>query len=511
MVDRQSAVTTASAWFANDATYRAMVQDCTQHAHQADLAIRLISHVVCDNPPGARALGAKAVQLFMEIQAAHEREVALQGMCFTTLADIVMPFPDLQIRAKELCALERACRLMNMYPEHAALQGGCCSLFQCMMPMEGGHVEEHRVTIIRNGGLRAIVAAMNRFPADAMVHNTGGVSLLMISRSKCKSTVDALMSEKAGEALVASMNGVFLHVYVVMETAVQAILYMVQDFSPYSLQSDTRQPEAGRARAFVRQSIPSILKALSIHHGGEDFLVAALRVIISCMREDYFADVIHQAKGIPVFVKCVKAPSIAPDMQMQIYMCITYSTKGHTGNQDACREVDAIDAIIASAKEQKDKMILNIAFRALQCITDGHEANKAYLDRTMPHSLAKKMNNSVFKSDVGTLMESRSDYITPEVSRRLMEIHHSNDPALKKHGATVRPNPDVLQRVLEERAKEKLNERCSGCGKSAEMCGLKQLMRCSACTLSPGYCGAECQRACWAAHKKECKANRKSK
>ncbi len=39
---------------------------------------------------------------------------------------------------------------------------------------------------------------------------------------------------------------------------------------------------------------------------------------------------------------------------------------------------------------------------------------------------------------------------------------------------------------------------------------MRRLHECGACTLAPKYCGVECQRACWKAHKAECKANRRS-
>jgi hypothetical protein len=53
---------------------------------------------------------------------------------------------------------------------------------------------------------------------------------------------------------------------------------------------------------------------------------------------------------------------------------------------------------------------------------------------------------------------------------------------------------------------------CVACGKTAAdvECGAGKLLRCSACTIAPKYCSVACQRACWKAHKAECKANRKA-
>ncbi len=51
---------------------------------------------------------------------------------------------------------------------------------------------------------------------------------------------------------------------------------------------------------------------------------------------------------------------------------------------------------------------------------------------------------------------------------------------------------------------------CMACGRTAADAMMKKLLKCSACTVAPKYCSAECQHACWAAHKAECKANKKS-
>jgi hypothetical protein len=192
-----------------------------------------------------------------------------------------------------------------------------------------------------------------------------------------------------------------------------------------------------------------------------------------------------------------------------VFDLLAHACLNHRKNQDACHEAGAIDAIIAYVKDVTDVTLLSSAYSALQSITEGHDKNAEHMAKIMPRSLAKKLRNATFAPrDEEQILSSLLQKMSP-VARKHWDKYDEN---LAIHPVPIIEHKrDVLKGVFEERAKEKLNERCSGCGKSAEMCGLKQLMRCSACTLLPGYCGAECQRACWAAHKKECKANRKSK
>jgi hypothetical protein len=60
------------------------------------------------------------------------------------------------------------------------------------------------------------------------------------------------------------------------------------------------------------------------------------------------------------------------------------------------------------------------------------------------------------------------------------------------------------------KVRTKTGATCVACGKSAADVGPSRLLKCSACTIAPLYCSAECQQACWKAHKAECKANRKA-
>jgi hypothetical protein len=61
-----------------------------------------------------------------------------------------------------------------------------------------------------------------------------------------------------------------------------------------------------------------------------------------------------------------------------------------------------------------------------------------------------------------------------------------------------------------KRSQKHSGDVCVACGKSAADVGVNRLLKCSACTVAPRYCSAECQSACWKAHKAECKTNRKA-
>jgi hypothetical protein len=68
--------------------------------------------------------------------------------------------------------------------------------------------------------------------------------------------------------------------------------------------------------------------------------------------------------------------------------------------------------------------------------------------------------------------------------------------------------PDATGHASQRSAKG--SDACAACGKTAADAGVAKLLKCSACTIAPLYCSAACQKACWKAHKADCKANKKA-
>jgi hypothetical protein len=95
------------------------------------------------------------------------------------------------------------------------------------------------------------------------------------------------------------------------------------------------------------------------------------------------------------------------------------------------------------------------------------------------------------KEGIQELLESVKDQITPRDSQDWNE-HQNADEVM----GVIRKLATKTPRV------------CEMCGKTAAQLGVRRLQTCSACTIAPTYCGAECQRACWGAHKAECRAHR---
>ncbi len=89
--------------------------------------------------------------------------------------------------------------------------------------------------------------------------------MLKFASSTLESSVlDALLSNRAPDAVVAKMSGSFMHQVDLMEDGVRIIFCTLSNLMPYSLQRDMRKPQNDLATAVWRKALPRILEALSI-------------------------------------------------------------------------------------------------------------------------------------------------------------------------------------------------------------------------------------------------------
>ncbi len=230
---------------------------------------------------------------------------------------------------------------------------------------------------------------------------------------------------------------------------------------------------------------------------------------------------IHTKTCIRVLTKCLKSPALEIFEVCATISCIAIAAKKHQANQDACETAGAVDALVSCATTYTQDAVLVSCIRAVKCITEGHDRNMAHLTRVMPKSLAKKWEKNHNNVDMKALFAKSVEHMAPQ--ERAAHVKKmftggfkpqatgqvNSDPPSASGSQSTTKETCVLQQVIDQHAKEKLNEKCVQCGRSAEVCGLKHLMRCSACTIAPGYCGCECQRADWPVRRAECKANRK--
>ncbi|KAH9882986.1 hypothetical protein J1614_000352 [Plenodomus biglobosus] len=80
-------------------------------------------------------------------------------------------------------------------------------------------------------------------------------------------------------------------------------------------------------------------------------------------------------------------------------------------------------------------------------------------------------------------------------------VHGEGGPLGSRNGGGVQFGDEVKRVVLKL---DDLGEGCVGCGR-AEKEGGGDLLLCARCK-SQRYCSSECQKKCWKAHKKNCKA-----
>jgi hypothetical protein len=145
----------------------------------------------------------------------------------------------------------------------------------------------------------------------------------------------------------------------------------------------------------------------------------------------------------------------------------------------------ALCQVIAKFKE--DAYVHRTALLTLHGMAEGHEGIAALLTRKSLirhafHASQRETDVQCVKQGLNNMLEQMS-----------MQT----------------PEGQEMVKNLEERHKQKMNETCSVCAKTAREVGRERLLLCSGCTVKPLYCSAECQKTGWKAHKAECKANKK--
>jgi hypothetical protein len=172
------------------------------------------------------------------------------------------------------------------------------------------------------------------------------------------------------------------------------------------------------------------------------------------------------------------------------YILLAYTICANPENQSRCTNEGTIEAVIGLLSLHRyDAKLLDAGCNAL-CASSEHHA----------------LNTALVAEKGGMKYIARASKLSSlEGPKRDMLMHLLEN--FKRGG-----NRSVISAVktAQMREAQKMEEACTACGKTRAQQGMKPLLMCSACTIQPKYCSMECQKACWAAHKADCKAHRKA-
>jgi hypothetical protein len=167
-----------------------------------------------------------------------------------------------------------------------------------------------------------------------------------------------------------------------------------------------------------------------------------------------------------------------------LHMCM----QQHRLNRDLFAEWGGIEELIRVMVAHKDEQVLCMCVcETLEAVSREHAKN---MEKIVKLGGIRHIHRASDMKHVSPMCEAKMQYVKEILASRNAEAKQQLE-------------------ALEIREKKKLAEACVVCCKSAAQLRQRRLSRCGACILAPTYCGEECQKAGWAAHKAECKANRK--
>jgi hypothetical protein len=257
--------------------------------------------------------------------------------------------------------------------------------------------------------------------------------------------------------------------------------------------------------------IPVLLNAITAHMSQRQMVSAAC----ACLREACISRKVDdlaskrremeqfitwaQKKGsISTMTQIMNAHPDDEDTQHVLIFMIQMMVAASPNNQDVCRKCGTIDAIIRASKLHKEsRWVLLISREALNVIASNHKQNSEYVKQHLSGKLAAKMKMSPLEDmEKAALDCGWPQEVYEKLKKSVMERINA-------------AGPEITEELAQAREREKLAQKCVGCGKTAADMGVQQLLKCSGCSMAPLYCGSQCQKAQWKEHKAECKANRK--
>jgi hypothetical protein len=439
-------------------------------------------------------------------------------------------------------------RAMRMFPQCIELQGSATKFLRDAVM---NHIDN--ATHMGKGGLEAVFAAMRVFktPSSDSQPNTllreqqfQAAALFVIHiamKARDPHILEVLMRPECAQAVIAVMDAYHADIFVVRQGCF-ALLYFVN------------MPVSKEVKSRIRQeAVETVLSAITTYKDDYLMFTSGCTFLILGMHEWVGSSRTHDdTMGLRVLYAAVEAllrREIFMDGYFEDLLCRYIVGVCGWDKQDLNEERlmllctgfvthGGIQLLLRTLTTSADNMGWDEWYKratlttgVLTLMVNGNRRGQDICGReggieVLVRLVAKhKEKNEHLTTGICLLLDSLSlnhEENTQKIVklRGIKHIHrvsknehleHDSDvgPIMLRVFAGFRSRNLGLFEAVEERDRQKLAEACVACGKTAGGLGLSRLLRCSACTVAPLYCSSECQKACWKAHKAECKANRK--
>jgi hypothetical protein len=507
----------------------------TDSANLTYLAFQAIERVASTHKPSKKALGTpEAIRTIVFAMHKHPSDDMVQGMGCCALTSLTQGSQSMKPCFVDAKGFEIVVSTISRDVEHFQTVLDSWELIDCIT-QDGIKKEDqgfYYKALWRAGGLTAAMKTIKKYQSsqDLLCCSCDVLhSLCMHARSEADYEVK-IVQDEAPEAILNVLEA--HHDRADMMHALVCCLDIISEMFGILGKEEETETVLQWKRGATRQ----ILACMACHK--DNLLLQKISCSALRSHQAFFQEVFDQADGVRIVVGTMNSHPGDLEVQSCALRLLSVCTSTRPSLQDQCFEHGAIDAAVRAIKVFKDdKNFVQWADSCILHMTHKHEANTSHAIKTVPKSHAKQVTDARTEEMINMMERIRN---TDEVAAHTASLSEESRAEVKAFWSSISHGvvrdlgqEDVFVRMVTEREKRIAEEVCAGCGRTAREAevaaageaglkpageaglkpageaGLKRLSRCSACTVAPCYCSSECQRACWPAHKAECKANRK--
>jgi hypothetical protein len=426
----------------------------------------------------------RCVKMLVDGMKLHPSDANVQGGALCALHGIIHnDDADLRQYTRKLIGLEFMLKTMRAHEEDMLVQRNAALILELLMQ---GDKQEKIDEFIRRGGVRLVLKAMCRFKDDERTQHYGIRALSASMTCRKQSIKQHLLAEGVLEAMLTGMER---HPVAKDTMLTASYLSIMRHFM------EGCQGEKEKAR--ICRVIQTVIKAMAMNPDDEYVHSQAHDTLRIFLPERFSKHEIASADGIPVIVASMNRFPDCLVLQRRACVALDKAAFKHIANQNRCLETGAMDAVLRAFDRFEEYLdLVDDARDAILSITFDNEANTEHAMSIITLRQAKKMTKYAVE-----LAIDKNCLRTDDATRRRFR------PAAQHY--VKQSKDDVFAHMVKLHEERIRTAVCANCGKNAALAGLERLLQCNACTIAPFYCGIECQKACWGAHKAECKANRK--